>query len=89
MNPAIFPQANCWFGAPPDLSQSQVMSIPAYRGEVSGGSVDGVKLVIVAWLPTPEELAQLNAGTPVYLSSISGLTPHFLTTSCEQAKHCA
>jgi hypothetical protein len=85
----MFPESNCVFGHPPDLAESQVMPIPAYRGEVSGGSVDGVKLVIVAWLPTAEELEQLNAGAPVYLSSIGGLTPHFLTTSFEQAKHCA
>lgn len=29
---------------------------------------DGTRAVMSAWLPTPEELAALNAGEPVYLS---------------------
>ena len=29
---------------------------------------DGTPAVISAWMPTPEELAALNAGEPVYLA---------------------
>lgn len=39
------------FKAPDDLEESQCATIPAYRGVISGGSVDGIPVVVVAWLP--------------------------------------
>jgi len=87
MNPTHFPQANIKYGPPLDLEESQCMTIPAFVGEVKTGSCDGCQLVVVAWLPTPQELAQLNLGNPIYLSVIGGLPPHFLTVDFEQATH--
>jgi len=87
MNPANFPEANCAFGAPSDLDESQVLTIPAYKGVIRGGNLDGSEFVVVAWVPTPAELAQLIAGGAVYLSMLGGLAPHFLTTSVKEATY--
>ena len=40
MTPILFPEANVSLGAPEGLTETQVMTIPAYVGEVVGGSVD-------------------------------------------------
>lgn len=85
MTPTIFPQANCRFKAPTDLEESQCMTIDAFKGKVVGGSVDGSDFVVVAWTPTPDELAKLNAGSPIFLSMMGGLAPHFLTTNFDEA----
>jgi hypothetical protein len=87
MIPVSFPEANCKFGPPPDLAESQCMTIHAYRGKVVGGSVDGSDIVVVAWKPGADELKQLVAGKPVLLSMTGGLVPHFLTTNFNQATH--
>lgn len=86
MTPIKFPECNKVYGPPPDLEESQCFSIPAYEGEVIGGSVDGVKQVIVAWLPTDEDVDRIVAGEPIFLSMMGGLAPHFLTTSFEEAR---
>ena len=85
MIPTQFPQANKVFGAPKDLHEEQVRAIPAYLGTVEGGSVDGCPIVVTAWQPTLQEIADIVAGQPVFLSVIGGLPPHFLTTRFEQA----
>ena len=85
MTPILFPEANVSLGAPEGLTETQVMTIPAYVGEVVGGSVDGVRLVVVAWRPTAAELEDLNNGGEIYLSCIGGLPPHFLTTKFKEA----
>jgi hypothetical protein len=85
MNPAHFPQANFKFGPPSDLEESQCTTIPAFVGEIKTGSCDGCQITVVAWLPTPQELAELNIGKPIYLSVIGGLPPHFLSTDFQQA----
>ncbi|MDE2096204.1 MAG: hypothetical protein KGL39_03095 [Patescibacteria group bacterium] len=87
MIPVHFKEANCKFGAPPDLSSEQVMTVSAYQGQVAGGSVDGSFMVVVAWKPTPVELADLCAGGAVYLCCLGGLPPHTLSTSFEAAIH--
>lgn len=87
MNPANFPEANCQFKAPSDLDESQVFTIPAYKGTAHGGNLDGSNFVGVAWLPTPEEIEQLRNGQPIYLSMLGGLAPHFVTTDFKQATH--
>jgi hypothetical protein len=85
MTPQSFPQSNCRFTAPVDLDKSQCAAIDAYSGAVNGGSVDGSRITVVAWRPSPQELAELNAGEPIFVSVMGGLPPHFLTTSFEQA----
>lgn len=85
MTPTNFPEANTTYGPPPDLEESQCMSIRAYKGTVVGGSVDGSDQVVVAWLPTDEDVDRIVAGEPIFISMLGGLAPHFLTTTFEEA----
>jgi hypothetical protein len=85
MTPVKFPQSNCTFGAPPDLDGSQCLAVQAYQGIISGGSLDGSPLVVVAWKPTDEEKAAIVAGRPIFLACIGGLPPHYLTTDFQTA----
>lgn len=87
MTPVDFPQANVPFCAPAGLAESQVMTIKAYVGTITTGSLDGSVVVVTAWLPTPEELAMLNQGQPLYLSFLGGLPPHFPTVDFHSATH--
>ena len=85
MMPINFPESNKVFGPPEDLTESQVSRIPAYVGENRTGSCDGLPCVVVAWKPEPRELAALNEGSPVFLTILGGLPPHFLTTNFAEA----
>ena len=87
MNPINFPEANARFGPPAGVAESQVMTIHAFAGKVAGGSNDGETVVVTAWLPTPEELAVLNSGKPLFISFLGGLPPHFPTVDFQQATH--
>lgn len=85
MNPIEFPQVNAEFRPPPDLDESQCMTIHAYKGKVVGGSVDGAAIVVVAWQPTAEEIELIRQGRPIFLSMLGGLAPHFLSLDFEHA----
>ena len=87
MTPVNFPQANAQFGPPPDMQESQCMAIRVHVGLIQGGSLDGERVVVAAWQPTPEELAVLNTGQPLFISFIGGLPPHFPCVDFEQAIH--
>ena len=87
MIPAEFPESNGKFRPPKGLDESQCMTISAFVGQVVGGSVDGCQVVVTAWRPTEQELADIIAGKPIFFSSIGGLPPHFLTTDFHQATH--
>jgi hypothetical protein len=80
-----FPEANATFGPPNGMSEEQVNCIKAYLGYVGGGSCDGSTIVVTAWKPSPEELTDLLAGKPVFLTCLGGLPPHCLTTDFKQA----
>lgn len=71
------------------MTESQVRTIPAHWAEITQGSCDGVEVVITAWKPSPDELAELNRGGLVYFSCIGGLPPHFLTTDFQTARSVA
>lgn len=87
MIPAGFPQANSTFGPPSDMDESQVRSIRAYRGKVSGGIHDGQSVVVVNWQPLPSEIAAIMDGSGIYITMFGGLAPHMLTTDFNQATH--
>jgi hypothetical protein len=89
MTPIDFNQSNCTFGPPSDMEESQVRTIPAFRGTVERGSCEGAPVVIVAWLPTPAEREAISEGSPVFLTFLGGLPPHVVTTSFQQATNLA
>jgi hypothetical protein len=85
MIPVKFPEANIKFSPPEGLAESQVMTIHGYVGDVVGGSVDGFKVCVVAWMPTPQEMEQILNGQPIFISMMNGMVPHFLTTEFKWA----
>lgn len=86
MTPIRFPEANCWFGPPPNLEESQVRTIHAYQGPAVG-SCDGMKVVIVAHMPTDEDRQRIAEGGPIFITQLGGLAPHFLTTNFAEANN--
>lgn len=87
MNPVDFPETNALFGPPNDLDASQVLSVPAYKGTVERGSLEGAVIVVTAWKPTPEEIVRIIAGQPIFLTFIGGLPPHYPSTCFHTATH--
>lgn len=87
MTPVAFPEANAKFGAPPDLEESQCMTIKAYAGRIHGGSLDGENVVVTAWMPSPEEREMIAQGRPIFLSFIGGLPPHYPSLDFNTATH--
>jgi hypothetical protein len=62
-----------------DEKAQEVRCIPIYaREDTSAGTI------AVAWEPTPEELAALNAGASVVLTMWGGLAPHSLTVEPQE-----
>ena len=58
--------------APEDVGK--VMAVPATVCMEEGGG----RSVITFWLPTEEELAQLNLGLPVAIKFIGRVPPHYV-----------
>jgi hypothetical protein len=85
MSPTKFDQANVRFGPPPELSDSQCLTIYGYSGTIAGGNLDGSPVVVTAWKPAPEDIVRIQAGEPVYLTFIGGLPPHMASTDFNQA----
>lgn len=67
------------------MHENQVATIHAYSTEAAQGSCDGTPMVVTAWKPTAQEMADIASGTVVFLTCLGGLPPHFLTTRFEQA----
>ena len=87
MTPTNFPQMTTRFGKPEDWHDEQCKPIGAFVGEIQGGTLDGLQQVVVAWQPSPDEIAEILGGKPVFLTMVGGLAPHFLTTNFEAATH--
>lgn len=87
MIPEKFPEANCNFGPPSELEESQCYSVVGYRGQIQGGSCDGLEQVVVAYRFTEAELEFLKEKKVIYLSMIGGLAPHFLSYNFHTATH--
>lgn len=85
MTAAEFPESNAKHGPPVGLDEAHVKTIPSFKGQIVGGVHDGSEMVVVAWRPSAEDLAKLNAGGLVYLSMMGGLCVHFLSTSFKEA----
>lgn len=88
MTPVSFPQVNTAFRAPADMEESQVATIPAFKGNAIGGSCDGASIVVTAWLPSRGEIQRIIGGAPIYLTVMGdGLPPHLLSTDFNTASH--
>lgn len=85
MTPTDLPETNAQFGAPKGMMESQVATIRAFWGEIDQGPLEGSEFVVTAWQPSPEEVAAINAGAPIFLTTMGGLPPHLLTTSFREA----
>lgn len=88
MTPYKIEQSNAKFGPPPGLEESQVHTIEGYMGPTIGGSTDGAPLIVLAYLPSAHEIAQIVAGEPIFLTVMGmGLPPHYLSTDFHTATH--
>lgn len=87
MTPAKFNEFNCTFGPPSELEESQCKTIPAFKGQIQGGSCDGLVSVVVAYKMTREEAEVLLNGGLLYFTMIGGLAPHFPSLSFRDATH--
>lgn len=85
MDCITFPEVNIRYGPPPGMTEDQVRTVHCWQGYAGRGSCDGSLMVVTAWQPRPEELAALNAGSPVFLTVLGGLPPHFITTNFAEA----
>lgn len=75
---------NCVFRPPPQFDESQIHSITAYKFQIQG-SLDGEQGIAVAWQPDAEDIRRISEGGRVYLTMVSGLLPHRLSTTWEDA----
>lgn len=86
MIPVKFTEHNCVFGPPDGFSEEQVKSLYCYDGMVNQGSVDGVEILVTAWIPSQKELEDIIAGRPIFLTTMGRhLFPQMLTTRFEDA----
>lgn len=76
MIPGRVERATRYLGAPPgwEPSKDGECAHLAIRDEQFGSST-GPWGMVSAWEPTPDELARLNAGAPVYLTIIGAVRP--------------
>ncbi len=75
MLPINFPEAAVSLGRPSDMTDEECGPLPVARGIVQLSENSVGPAVISAWKPTPEELAMLNAGGPIYLHVIGRTQP--------------
>lgn len=87
MTPQKFPEAITTYGPPIGFADSQVVPVPAWHGQATGGSCDGQMMTVVAWKPNEAELEHIRNGALIYLTMFGGLAPHMLTTGFHQATH--
>lgn len=85
MNPTHFPQSNINYVAPADLEESQCATVAGYQGKVTGGSIDGSPISVVAWTPTPREVELIKEGKPIFITFVGGIPPHYPSMSFEEA----
>ncbi|WEE76630.1 hypothetical protein LZ683_21155 [Comamonas testosteroni] len=66
------PSNNAVLGAPAGWDQK---TLPCNALPVTHIDWDGVPAVVSFWMPTPEEVAAINAGRPVMLSVVGNTMP--------------
>lgn len=87
MIPIAIPEANCIFTPPVGIDEKQVSSVAGYVGVAQGGSMDGSKIIVIGWQPTPEEIQRIVNGHCIYLTLCGAVPPHYLSTDFQTATH--
>jgi hypothetical protein len=77
MNPIQHKTSNDVLGAPPGMSRDQCKPLYVTRVfyDQRGLGDQSIPGVISYWQPTPEQLALLNQGAPVFLSCLGATHP--------------
>jgi hypothetical protein len=78
---------NTVYGTPEGLEESQVAPLPAFKGVVPTGNMEGSRFIVVAWKPTDEDIKRIFDGGKVYLTCIGILPPHFVSTDFKEAAY--
>lgn len=83
-----FEESNITYNPPADLEESQCPKVPAFVGEIETGILEGVKIIVLCYKPTPEEAFWIEQGGEIYLTILGqNLPPHMISTSFFQATH--
>lgn len=78
MNPSDFDHSNKKYVKPEGWTDEQCSGLDVFQGV----NDDGHPLIISCWKPTPEEIADIVAGKPVWLGILTAVQPPvYLTTS--------
>ena len=70
-----FTESNCTHGKPAGWSDEQCGSLKTHQGIIPEGPNKGMSFIISHWVPTPEELRELNNGGGVYLMVLGKAMP--------------
>lgn len=77
MNPVDFPWSNRTYVKPEGWTDEQCQALQTYQGV----NEDGHSLIISCWKPTPEEIADIVAGKPIFLHVLTNVQPPVLLTT--------
>lgn len=87
MTPIKFPESNNEYGPPRGMDESQVRTVPVFKGKVEGGSCKDFPIVVVCYELTEADVEALLHGRKIYVSMIGGLAPHYLSQTFYDATH--
>lgn len=77
MNPTDFPYSNRTYVKPEGWTDEQCKTLETYQGI----NEDNHPLIISCWKPTPEEIADIVAGKPVWLHILTQVQPPVLLST--------
>lgn len=77
MLPVDFLESNFTFGKPVDMTDEQCSSLRVWKGI----STDGFHTIVSKWMPSKEDIENINRGEGIYLSITGhGMPPVSLQT---------
>lgn len=69
MLPTTFPEQNCIFNKPADMTDDQCMALPVWKGEaVCDDEGNKMPVIISCWQLSKEDLEEINRTGRVWLS---------------------
>lgn len=75
MSPIPFRESNKTYHKPQGWTDEQCSDLHVWEGPVPIDANTAVNGIISCWMPTEEELADLNAGKPIFISVLSNVQP--------------